>query len=97
VSRKWHIDETGIKVCGRWTYLYCGIDSNGDIIEFWVSERRNLATAKRALSKALKRHGRSERIMIDGSQTNREAIFSSDTADRLQGWSQPKLKPIQIR
>jgi putative transposase len=66
-------------------------------VEFWFSERRNLAAAKRFLRKALKRHGRPERIVIDGSQTNREAILTCDTADRLQDRSRRELKPIRIR
>jgi transposase-like protein len=97
VSRKWHIDETYIKVRGRWMYLYRAIDSNGDTVEFWFSERRNLTAAKRFLGRALKRHGRPERIVIDGSQTNREAILSCDTTDRLRDRSRRKLKPIRIR
>jgi transposase-like protein len=97
VSRKWHVDETYIKVRGQWRYLYRAIDSHGDTVEFWFSERRNLAAAKRFLRKALKRHGRPERIVIDGSQTNREAIMSCDTADRLQDRTQRDLKPIRIR
>ncbi len=77
-------------------YLYRAIDSNGDTVEFWFSERRNLAAAKRFLSKALKRHGRPERIVIDGSQTNREAILSCDATSRLQDRSRRELKPIRI-
>ena len=50
--------------------LYRAIDSNGDTVEFCFSERRNLTAAKRFLRKALQRHGRPERIVIDGSQTN---------------------------
>jgi putative transposase len=96
-GRKWHIDETYIKVRGQWTYLYRAIDSHGDTVEFWFSERRNLLAAKRFLSRALKRHGRPERIVIDGSQTNREAILSCDTADRLRDRSRRQLKPIRIR
>ncbi len=97
VTGKWHVDETYIKVRGRWMYLYRAIDSNGDTVEFWFSERRNLSAAKRFLRKALKRHGRPERIVIDGSRTNREAIVSCDIADRLQDNSRRKLKPIRIR
>jgi putative transposase len=97
VTSKWHVDETYIKVRGRWMYLYRAIDSHGDTVEFWFSERRNLAAAKRFLSKALKRHGRPERVVIDGSQTNREAILSCDTTNRLQDRSRRKLKPIRIR
>jgi transposase-like protein len=81
---KWHIDETYIKVRGRWMYLYRAIDNNGDTVEFWFSERRNLTAAKRFLRKAFKQHGRPERIVIDGSQTNREAILACDVTDRLQ-------------
>jgi transposase-like protein len=97
VSRKWHVDETYIKVRGQWMYLYRAIDSNGDTVEFWFSERRNLIAAKRFLRKALKRHGRPERIVIDGSQTNREAILSCDSESRLQDRSRPRLNPIRIR
>ena len=97
VSRKWHVDETYIKVRGQWMYLYRAIDSNGDTVEFWFSKRRNLTAAKRFLRKALKRHGRPERIVIDGSQTNREAILLCDTTDRLEDRAQRDLKPIRIR
>ena len=50
-----------------------------------MSERRNLTAAKRVMRKALKRHGRPERIVIDGSQTNREAIPSCDTGRPAAG------------
>ena len=91
------MDETYIKVRGHWMYLYRAVESNGDTVEFWFSERRNLAAAKRFLRKALKRHGRPERIVIDGSQTNREAILACDMTSRLRDRSRRKLKPIQTR
>ena len=97
VTAKWHLDETYIKVRGQWRYLYRAIDSHGDTVEFWFSERLNLTAAKRFLSKALKRHGRPERIVVDGSQTNREVTLSRDTASRLQDRSRRNLKPIRIR
>ena len=89
--------RTYIKVRGHWTYLYRAIDSNGDTVEFWFSERRNLTAAKRYLRKALSHHARPERIVIDGSQTNRETILSCDTTSQLRDRSRRKLKPIQIR
>jgi transposase-like protein len=97
VTIKWQIDETYIKVRSRWMYLYRAIDSNGDTIELWFSERRNLTAAKRFLRNALRRHGRPERIVVDGSQTNREAILSCDTADRLRDRSRRDLQPTRIR
>jgi transposase-like protein len=97
VTSRWHVGETYIKVRGRRMYLYRAIDSHGATVEFWFSERRNLTAAKQFLRKALQRHGRPERIVIDGSQTNREAILSCDTAERLQDRTRRDLKPIRIR
>jgi putative transposase len=96
LTGKWHVDETYIKVRGVWMYLYRAIDSVGDTVEFWFSEQRDLPAAKRFFRKALDRHGRPDRVVIDGSQTNREAIASCDATDRLQDRSGRRLKPIRI-
>ncbi|MEP6565381.1 MAG: IS6 family transposase [Mesorhizobium sp.] len=97
VTKKWHMDETYIKVRGRWVYLYRAIDSVGDTVEFLFSESRDLLAAKRFLRKAMKRHGRPDRIVIDGSQTNHEAIISCDAENRLYDRSRRSLKPIRVR
>ena len=93
VTGKW----TYIKVRGRWMYLYRAIDRVGDTVEFWFSEHRDLLAAKRFFRKASERHGRPDRIVIDGSQTSREAIISCDAASRLQDRSRRKLTRIRIR
>ena len=41
--------------------------------------------------------GRPDRVVIDGSQTNCEAIVSCDTTNRMQDRSRRRLKPIRIR
>jgi putative transposase len=97
VGDRWHIDETYIKVRGQWMYLYRAIDSLGDTVDFFFSEHRDLPAAKRFCRRALERHGRPERIVIDGSQTNREAILSCDATDRLRDRSGRRLTPIRIR
>ena len=97
VGRKWHMDETYIKVRGQWMYLYRAIDSVGDTVEFWFSQHRDLPAAKRFLRKALERHGRPDCIVIDGSQTNREVITSCDAESRLRDRSRRALKAIRIR
>lgn len=84
VTGKWHVDETYIRVRGRWMYLYRAVDSVGDTVEFFFSENRDLPTAKRFIRKALNRHGRPDRIVIDGNQTNREAIIACDGESRLR-------------
>ena len=53
-STSWRVDETCIKVCGQWAYLYRAVDKFGDTIDFYLSPTRNTAAAKRFLGKALK-------------------------------------------
>lgn len=50
----WRLDETYIKVRGKWTYLYRAVDKHGDTIDFYLSPTRNAKAAKRFLGKALK-------------------------------------------
>lgn len=91
------MDETHIKVRGQWMYLYRAIDSVGDTVEFFFSESRDLPAAKRFLRKALARHSRPDRIVLDGSQTNHEAIISCDVENRLRDQSRHSPRPIRIR
>jgi transposase, IS6 family len=42
----WRVDETYIRVKGRWTYLYRAVDSRGQTIDFLLSVRRDTAAAK---------------------------------------------------
>ncbi len=50
----WRVDETYIRVKGRWTYLYRAVDSHGQTIEFLLSARRDACAAKRFFRKALR-------------------------------------------
>ena len=49
----WRVDETYIRVKGRWTYLYRAVDSRGQTIDFLLSAKRDAAAAKRFFRKAL--------------------------------------------
>jgi IS6 family transposase len=49
----WRVDETYIKVAGAWTYLYRAVNSLGQTIDFLLSRRRDAASAKRFIRKAL--------------------------------------------
>lgn len=49
----WRVDETYVKVKGRWTYLYRAVDSRGAAIDFLLSAKRDAAAAKRFFRKAL--------------------------------------------
>ncbi|MCR8860696.1 MULTISPECIES: IS6 family transposase [Bacillus] len=49
----WRVDETYVKVKGQWMYLYRVVDSEGNTIDFYLSESRDKQAAKRFFKKAL--------------------------------------------
>ena len=53
-SSSWRVDETYVRVGGKWKYLFRAIDKHGRLIDFMLSDRRNTKAARRFLAKALK-------------------------------------------
>src|SRR5580704_1200847 len=45
VGRSWYVDETYLKVQGRWVYLYRAIDRSGVLVDVMLSETRDMAAA----------------------------------------------------
>ena len=45
-GRSWYVDETYVKVHGRWRYLYRAIDRSGALVDVMFSEHRDMAAAK---------------------------------------------------
>jgi putative transposase len=74
VGRSWRMDETYIRVKGKWRYLYRAVDASGQTIDFLLAERRDTEAALRFLTQAIHRHGVPEKITIDGSEANEAAI-----------------------
>src|SRR6266853_6817401 len=52
-NKSWRVDETYVRVKGRWCYLYRAIDSGGATIDFLLSAFRDADAAKRLFRKAL--------------------------------------------
>ncbi|WP_298189406.1 IS6 family transposase [Novosphingobium sp.] len=63
---RWHVDEVYVKINGEMHYLWRAVDQEGEILESYVTRKRNKAAALRFLKRALKRHGRAEVIVTDG-------------------------------
>ena len=66
----WRMDETYIKVKGKWTYLYRAVDRDGQTLDFMLSEHRNLAAARRFFKRAIDTNGVPDRVVIDKSGAN---------------------------
>ena len=75
VGRSWYIDETYIRVQGTWKYLYRAIDRDGALVDVMLSERRDLAAAKRFFRSAKTVTGViPDRVTTDGHDAYPQAI-----------------------
>ena len=74
VGLRLRLDETYIKVNGKWCYLYRAVDKEGKTIDFLLTHRRKKRAAHRFLTKAIAQNGIPELINIDKSGSNKQAI-----------------------
>ena len=92
----WRVDETYIKVKGKWVYLYRALDKAGNTIDFYLSRTRNTNAAKLFLGKALKsipEHYHPQSINTDKNPTYGKAI----TALKMTGKCSPDLEHRQVK
>jgi transposase-like protein len=57
VGDRWHVDETYVKIAGEWRYVYRAVDQHGQVIDIFVSPRRDAPAAKKFFAQALKATG----------------------------------------
>ncbi|WP_251031808.1 IS6 family transposase [Paraburkholderia strydomiana] len=74
-GRSWRVDETYVKVRGRWVYLYRAVDRDGNTVDFRLSPKRDVSAAKAFLRKALRTQGRAPTsITLDGYAASHRAV-----------------------
>ena len=74
VGDRWFVDETYVKVAGTWRYVYRAVDQFGQVIDVYVSTRRDTAAATRFFAKAISTHGDPVEITTDKAQALARAI-----------------------
>jgi IS6 family transposase len=57
VGSRWWVDETYVKVASRWRYVYRAVDQFGQVIDVFVSQRRDAKAARRFFEQALRTTG----------------------------------------
>ena len=62
---QWHLDEVFVKINGERFYLWRAVDHEGEVLECYVTKRRNKAAAKKFLIKAMRKHGSPKIITTD--------------------------------
>src|SRR5437879_743799 len=64
---RWFVDETYLKISGRWRYLYRAIDQFGQVIDVRLSDRRDTKAARRFFTAALSDSARPAEVTTDGA------------------------------
>ena len=74
VGRSWRLDETYVRIRGKWAYLYRAVDKEGHTIDFLLTPTRDRDAAEAFLHKAIRTPGLPEKVTIDKSGANTAAI-----------------------
>ncbi len=84
------MDETYIKLNGKWVYLYRAVDKFGDAVDFLLRARHDAVAAKAFFRKAFKENGQPDKVTVDNSGSNKAALdsFNKDL---------PEDKRLEIR
>ena len=90
VGSSWRMDETYIKLNGKWIYLYRALDSIGNTIEFLLRKHRDAAAAKSFFRKAFKHNAIPAKVTIDKSGSDISALTSANK-------NLPEDKQIEVR
>ena len=80
VGGRWRMDETYIKIKGKWVYLYRAVDKESKTIDFMLSEKRDEPAARAFFEKGIGSSGQHELINMDKSGANKANI---DTINNL--------------
>ncbi|PWU07398.1 MAG: IS6 family transposase [Terriglobia bacterium] len=98
-NRSWRVDETYVRVAGKWAYLYRAVDSAGATIDFLLSPHRDLTAAKLFLRLVLSGTSIRPRVInVDGHPAYARAIAelkeSGDLGRRCRCRPSPYLNNV---
>ena len=83
---RWHVDEVFVKINGETHYLWRAVDHEGEVLEVFVTKRRDRKAALKFLRRAMKRYGRPRLIVTDRLKSYRAAMkVIGNAADQVCG------------
>ncbi|WP_254684588.1 IS6 family transposase ISApr5 (plasmid) [Pseudoseohaeicola sp. NH-UV-7] len=81
---RWHLDEMFVKINGERHYLWRAVDHEGEVLESYVTKRRDRKAALKFLRKSMKRYGRPEVIVTDKLRSYGAAMKVIGNAERQE-------------
>ncbi len=81
---RWHLDEMFVKINGERHYLWRAVDHEGEVLESFVTKKRDKKAALKFLKKAMRKHGNPEVIVTDGLASYGAALKEIGVADKQE-------------
>jgi putative transposase len=81
---QWHLDEVFVKINGETHYLWRAVDHEGEVLESFVTKRRDRKAALKFLKKIMKRHGRPNTFVTDMLRSYGAAMKEVGNVDRQE-------------
>jgi putative transposase len=81
---RWHLDEMYVKLNGEMVYLWRAVDHEGEILESYITRKRDKYAALRFIKKALKRHGSPATVVTDGLRSYPAAMRELGNLERRE-------------
>ena len=81
---RWHLDEMYVKLNGEMVYLWRAVDQEGEILESFVTRKRDKAAALSFMKRTLKRHGSPEAITTDGLRSYGAAMTDLGNSEKRE-------------
>ena len=69
VGGHWFVDETYVKVPGTWRYIYRAVDQYGQVIDVFLSKKRDLKEAEALFAGAIRSNGEAAEVTTDRAHT----------------------------
>ena len=82
--RRWHLDEVFVKINGVKHYLWRAVDHEGEVLERFVTKRRDKKAALKFLRKSLGRHGQVDQIVTDRLASYGAALKALNAIDKRE-------------
>jgi putative transposase len=79
---QWHLDEIFVKINGIQHYLWRAVDHEGEVLECFVTWKRDKLAALKFLKKAMKRYGPPRRVVTDRLRSYAAAMREIGNLDR---------------
>jgi putative transposase len=100
---RWHLDEVFVRINGETHYLWRAVDHEGEVLETFVTTRRDRKSALKFLKKAMKRYGNPLEVVTDRLRSYRAAMKEIGNEERqttgrwLNNWAENSHQPFRRR